>query len=106
MSLGILVLGGNHLILGGPEPAPECARRLASRFAMELANIAPAPATGVHGPWSIRTREFRERLEWAIALRSPDAIQPAVRQLLDELAQRGIAVRRETIDTWEGTPCD
>jgi hypothetical protein len=98
-----LVCGDNHLILGGPLPGPGCARVLAQRFGLllvPLGALGPPPVA-----WSIRTKEFRENLTWAVELSSDSAPSAAVAQLLAELAARGVTIHRET-EPWEGTLCD
>ena len=86
MSLGVLVYGDNHLILRGPRPTPEEARRLAASFGLSFANLAtPQPAA-----WTIATRVFRENLEWASVLPAETAPTSAIIELLSELAARGI----------------
>jgi hypothetical protein len=106
MALGILVSGGNHLILAGPLPAPACARALVRRYALSLAAITPAlDRSGQYHQWTIRTREFRENLQWAVVAGS-EPPSPAVRDLLEGLSRRGVRVLREPEDSWEGTPCD
>ncbi len=42
--------------------------------------------------WRISNREFREDLEWAVAVPGPGERNPAVAQLLAELAARGVAL--------------
>jgi len=104
MALGILVHGGNHLILRGPRPSLECARRLADAFALGLVQLGEPPRAEF-AQWQIRTREWREHLTWAVHLHAAEAPSPAVRVLLDELGARGVAVHREN-ETWEGAACD
>ena len=104
MSLGILVHGGNHLILSGPLPAPECARRLAAEFAMSLVSLGCGPRCEF-AAWQIRTREFRENLQWAVRLNPAEPASPAVSTLLEELAARGVPIHCEP-QSWEGVRCD
>lgn len=101
MAVGILVHGDNHLILAGPLPSPACARRLAQSFGLTLVTLG---ALRHHGPWEIRTKEFRENLAWAVQLDGGGTPSAAVAALLNELAGRGITIYRET-DSWEGVPC-
>ena len=93
--LGILVHGDNHFIVEGPAaPGRETARRLAWRWEVpQLGGPEAAPT-----PWRIITKAFREDLEWAIVLRGDHEAAPAVRQLLDELAARGVAIDREEVE--------
>jgi hypothetical protein len=86
MSLGLLVYGDNHLILRGPRPTAAEALDLAAQFGLSFARIAsPKPSR-----WTISTREFREDLRWAAVLPADSPQTTAIRQLLDELAARGI----------------
>ena len=85
--LGILVHGDNHFIVEGPAaPDRETARRLTWRWEVPQLGAAAAEPTA----WRIITTAFRENLEWAIVLPGDNPVTPAVRQLLDELAARGI----------------
>ena len=43
-------------------------------------------------PWTISTKEFREDLTWAVCIAAETEISPAARQLLAELAARGIEI--------------
>lgn len=74
---------------------------LARRFGLGLVTLGAPP---IHGPWTIRTREFRENLQWAVHLEGTPP-SPAVAVLLEELAQRGVTIHQET-QPWEGAPCD
>ncbi len=64
------------------------ARRLAWRWEV------PQPGGAALEPvdWRIVTKAFREDLEWAILLPGDNPVTPAVRQLLDELMARGVAI--------------
>jgi hypothetical protein len=87
--LGILVFGDNHFILRGPLPNELEARELA--YFWSFIQVGGTPAT--YKGWEIRTKEFREELEWVVVVPHPLPIQPAVQELLDQLAGRGIPIR-------------
>ncbi len=87
--LGILVHGDNHFILRGPVPNELEARELARFWSV----IQLGGTADTHGAWRISTREFREDLQWAVVVAGSLPIQPAVQELLDQLAARGIAIR-------------
>ncbi len=44
--------------------------------------------------WQIRSREFRENLEWAVVVPGDRETSPGVVQLLGELSARGVTIRR------------
>ena len=90
MSLGILVFGDNHLILRGPAPTFEDARAMARHWS--VIQLGQPPGTA-YGQWTISTREFRENLEWAVAVPGDGRRTAAVEQLLDEMAKRGIPLQ-------------
>lgn len=92
--VGILVHGDNHFILSGPEPDEAAARALVRHWS--IIQIG-GPRSLSFEQWQIRTKEFRENLEWAVVVPGDGDISPAVSQLLAELSARGIAVRRCTI---------
>jgi hypothetical protein len=85
--IGILVHGDNHFIVAGPRPNPEMARALARQWA--VIQIGGAPS--IPG-WEIRTKAFRENLEWAVIIADPHS--PAVVVLLAELTARGVLIER------------
>jgi len=89
--LGILVHGDNHFIVRGPWPGIATAQALARHWSVIRIGAATPPALE---PWRISSREFRENLEWAVIVPGDGEISPAVAQLLDELAARGIAIHR------------
>jgi hypothetical protein len=92
--VGILVHGDNHYIVRGPAPDREAALDLVRNWSIiRIGGTTPDRLQ----PWRISTKEFREDLEWAIVIPAGNAITPAVQQLLDELAARGIAIRRYTV---------
>ena len=89
--VGILVHGDNHFILSGPDPDEASALALARRWS--IIQIGDQKSLSFE-QWQIRTKEFRENLEWAVIVPGDGAISPAVSLLLAELSSRGIAVRR------------
>ena len=89
--VGILVHGDNHFILSGPEPDETTALALARHWS--IIQIGEQKSLSFE-QWQIRTKEFRESLEWAVVVPGDGDISPAVSQLLAELSARGIAVRR------------
>jgi hypothetical protein len=87
--VGILVHGDNHFIVRGPMPARETALALVRHWSLIQIGLSTPPALG---DWRIVSREFRENLEWAVAVPSDGEMSPAVARLLDELAARGISL--------------
>jgi hypothetical protein len=87
-SVGILVHGDNHFIVRGPEPDIETAVEMVRRWSI----IQIGSAVPDHD--LISTREFRENLEWAIVVPGESEMSAAVAQLLGELEDRGIVIRR------------
>ncbi len=101
MSLGLLVYGDNHLVLRGPRPAVAEALAMAAHFGLSVATIAgKLDRSGEFSGWTISRREFREDLAWAIVLPAGTVHSPAIGQLLDELAARGVV-----IDSVKETSC-
>jgi hypothetical protein len=108
--IGILVIGDNHFIVRGPRPSHRTALALAREWSVIQigSNTHSAPlARGQAGrpvlrsalaAWTISTREFRENLEWAIAIADEGLPSPAVAQLLDELRARGIEIETARAD--------
>jgi len=88
--LGILVHGDNHFIVRGPEPDRATALALARLWSLIAIGASTPPALAA---WRISTREFREDLRWAVVVPGESDFSPAVRQLLDELRARGLAIR-------------
>lgn len=87
--VGILVHGDNHFIVRGPAPDAAAAIALARHWSMiQIGSQTPAALSR----WRISTKEFREDLQWAIIVPGEGETSPAVRQLLEELAGRGIAI--------------
>jgi hypothetical protein len=89
--VGILVHGDNHFILSGPEPDEASALVLARHWS--IIQIGDQKSLSFD-QWQIRTKEFRENLEWAVIVPGDGDISPAVSQLLAELSARGITIRR------------
>jgi hypothetical protein len=87
--VGILVHGDNHFIVRGPKPDRETALALVRQWT--LIQISETPP-GHLAAWQITTREFRENLEWAVVMSDIHDVSPAVTELLDELAARGIQI--------------
>jgi len=87
--LGILVFGDNHWIVAGPCPDPAQATALARQWS--IIRIGDMPS--IPG-WTMVTKAFREELQWAVVVPSPEAWSPAVTVLLAELADRGVAIQR------------
>jgi hypothetical protein len=88
--VGLLVHGHNHFIVGGPEPDDRAAIRLAQHWS--LIRIGHSIAADLAG-WSIRNKEFRENLAWAVIVPGDGETSPAVAQLLVEMAARGVPIR-------------
>lgn len=89
--VGILVNGDNHFIVRGPLPDPVTALALVQHWSCIRIGATTPPALD---RWTIVTREFRENLEWAVAVPGDNEISPAVAQLLAELAARGITINK------------
>ena len=95
--VGILVHGNNHFILSGPLPNEATALALVRHWSI----IQIGQATSLSfGQWEIRSREFRENLEWAVVVPGDRGVSPGVAQLLGELSNRGIAIRRLHTGCW------
>jgi hypothetical protein len=95
--VGILIHGNNHFILGGPRPDEPTALALARHWSI-IQIGEPKPQS--LGQWQIRTKEFRENLEWAVIVPADHDISPGVAQLLAELSARGVAVYRCNRGCW------
>jgi hypothetical protein len=88
-TVGILVHGDNHFIVRGPLPNRDTALALVRHWSViQIAAVTPPSLA----PWSISTREFRENLQWAVVVPSERDPSPAVAQLLQELAARGVTI--------------
>ena len=99
--LGLLVCGDNHLLLRGPLPDRPTALRLVRTWMFPTIGAA-VDLTGIQGHWRISTREFREEIAWAVVIPAGSALQPAVAQLLQEVAGRGVAVHDAATAEWPG----
>lgn len=81
--IGILVYGDNHFIVAGPRPDEATARALARQWSIiQIGGVTPIPG------WEIRTKAFREDLEWAVIVPADEPHSPAVVELLAELERR------------------
>ena len=85
--LGILVHGDNHFVVRGPRPYPETARALVHHWSVIQIGESTPVALAL---WAISSKEFREDLEWVVP--GEREMNPAVQQLLDEIAARGVAI--------------
>jgi hypothetical protein len=88
--LGILVHGDNHFILSGPAPDQASAIEMARHWS--IVQIG-GEKTAQFEKWEIRTKEFRENLEWAVVVPGGGEISAGVMRLLDEISARGIQIR-------------
>ncbi|HXA48811.1 MAG TPA: hypothetical protein VNV86_00835 [Candidatus Acidoferrum sp.] len=98
--LGILVHGDNHFIVRGPEPDDATALELVRHWSVIRIGAVTPPHLEA---WRISTREFRENLMWAVVVEGESEHSPAVMQLLDELRERGIAIKtceRRDKESW------
>jgi hypothetical protein len=95
--VGILVCGDNHFIVRGPLPDRATALALARHWS--IIEIGGSPPEALQ-PWRISSKEFREDLQWAVVVPGEGEMTAAVRQLLSELAARGIAIRDSATSVW------
>ena len=95
--VGILVHGNNHFILSGPLPAEATALALVRYWS--IIQIGEAKSSSF-GQWQIKSKEFRENLEWAVIVPGDRVVSPRVAQLLEELSTRGVAIRRLSTGCW------
>ena len=95
--VGILVHGNNHFILSGP--LPDEATALALVHYWSIIQIGEAKSSSF-GQWEMRSREFRENLEWAVIVPGDREVSPGVAQLLGELSARGVTIRRLRSGCW------
>jgi hypothetical protein len=95
--VGILVHGNNHFILSGPPPDENNALVLVRHWS--IIQIGEAKSSSF-GQWEIRSKEFRENLEWAVIVPGEREVSPGVAQLLEELSARGIIIRRLPSGCW------
>ena len=95
--LGILVHGDNHFIVRGPLPDRATALELVRHWSViQIGATTPAALE----QWSISTREFREKLTWAVIVPGDTDLNPAVAQLLGELSLRAITIHDSEVDIW------
>jgi hypothetical protein len=88
--LGILVHGDNHFILSGPLPDDASAMEMARHWSIVQIGGEKSPR---FEKWEIRTKEFRENLEWAVIVPGESKISDGVLKLLAEISARGIQIR-------------
>ena len=89
--VGILVHGNNHFILSGPPLDENNALELVRYWS--IIQIGEAKSSSF-GQWEIRSKEFRENLEWAVIVPGEREVSPGVAQLLEELSARGVIIQR------------
>jgi hypothetical protein len=95
--VGILVHGNNHFILSGPLPDEATALALVRYWS--IIQIGEAKSSSF-GQWEMRSREFRENLEWAVIVPGDREVSAGVAQLLGELSIRGVDIRRLPTRCW------
>ncbi len=95
--VGILVHGNNHFILSGPPPDEAAALAMARHWS--IIQIGDAKSSAFE-KWEIRSKEFRENLEWAVVVPGDREPSPGVALLLSELSARGIAIQRCSKGSW------
>ena len=95
--VGILVHGNNHFILSGP--LPDEAMALAIVRYWSIIQIGEVKSSSF-GQWQIKSKEFRENLEWAVVVPGDRGVSPGVAQLLGELSNRGVAIQRLPTGCW------
>jgi hypothetical protein len=95
--VGILVHGNNHFILSGPPPDEAAAFALVRHWS--IIQIGDEKSSRF-GQWQIKSKEFRENLEWAVIVPGEAETSLGVAQLLGELSARGVTIRRLTTGCW------
>jgi len=95
--VGILVHGNNHFILSGPLPDEAAALALARHWS--IIQIGDQKSSSLE-KWEIRTKEFRENLEWAVVVPGDREPSPGVAVLLAELSARGVAIHTCSKACW------
>ena len=78
--VGILVHGNNHFILSGPVPDEAVALALARHWSIIQIGETKSPS---FGQWEIRSKEFRENLEWAVIVPGDREPSQGVVELLE-----------------------
>jgi hypothetical protein len=89
--VGILVHGNSHFILSGPSPDEATALALVRHWS--IIQIGEAKSLSFD-QWEIKSKEFRENLEWAVIVPGEREVSPGVVQLLEELSARGVIIQR------------
>ena len=84
--VGILVHGNNHFILSGPLPDEATALALVRHWS--IVQIGEARSSSF-GQWQIRSKEFRENLEWAVIVPGDRETSPGVEQLVENFQLAG-----------------
>jgi hypothetical protein len=87
--VGILVYGDNHFILSGTAPDEASAVKMARHWS--IVQIGQEK-TARFEKWEIRTKEFRENLEWAVIVPGSGEISAEVLKLLAEISARGVQI--------------
>lgn len=95
--VGILVQGNNHFILSGPSRDEDTALALARYWS--VSEIGESKSSSFE-QWEIRSKEFRENLEWAVIVPGDRETSPGVAELLQELCALGVAIRRLSTGCW------
>jgi hypothetical protein len=95
--LGILVHGNNHFILAGPLPDEVDALAMLRHWSIVQIGKAKGPS---FGQWQIRSKEFREDLQWALVVPGDRETSPGVAQLLAELSARGVTIQGLSKGCW------
>ena len=89
--VGILVHGNNHFILSGPSPDEATALAFVRHWSIIQIGEAKSSSCGL---WEIKSKEFRENLDWAVIVPGESEVSPGVALLLTELSARGVSIRR------------
>ena len=89
--VGILVHGNSHFILSGPSPDEATPLALVRHWSIIQTGEAKSLS---FDQWEIKSKEFRENLEWAVIVPGEREVSPGVAQLLAELSARGVIIRR------------
>ena len=95
--VGILVHDNNHFILSGPSPDDATALVLVRHWS--IIQIGEAKSSSF-GQWEIKSKEFRENLEWAVIVPGEREVSSGVAQLLGELSARGVTIQRLPTGCW------
>ena len=95
--VGILVHGNNHFIVRGPLPGRKTALALVRHWSLiQIGQTTPVALQ----QWHISTREFRENLEWAVVVPGEGEVSLPVKQLLNELSEKGIDIHNSGTASW------